>query len=323
MKYFFILFLINYAFLFSNSFNQKVSYKIDAELIPETRILKVKSLMSYQNNSPDELGEIYVHIYWNLYSAKSYARKLARTQKDYYSQITKDVEIKKVLLLQNGEERLNDYELDNTVMRIPLIKPLKPGDSLNLEIELEEEVPPEGLRMGYYKRNFSIAHWFPSVCVYDKFGWHKDQYLGTGEFYEEISDFEVNITLPKTYLIFSTGVVQNQNEVYTEEILDRLEEAKKSNQPVRIYTPPDRIEINDKEVQTWKIKAPNVRTFAFAAFEDYLWDAASTGNVLVHTIYPKSLENFYKEEGMKAALHAIKFYSEKIIWAGPGKDVIT
>lgn len=312
MKYVYIIFFINFSILVANNFNQSVSYKIDAQLIPESKILKVKSLMNYKNNSPDELKEIYVHIYWNLYSAKSYARKLARWQKDYYSQITKDVEIKKVLLLQNGKERLNDYELDNTVMRVRLINPLKPGESLNLEIELEEEIPPEGLRMGYYKRNFSIAHWFPSVCVYDKFGWHKDQYLGTGEFYEEISSFEVNLTLPKTFFVFSTGVIQNQNEVYSEEILSRLNEAKNSSKSVRIFNPIDQNKTNDEVLLTWKIKAENVRTFAFAAFEDYMWDAASTGNVLVHTVYPKSLENFYKDEGMKAALHAIKFYSEKI-----------
>ncbi len=312
MKNIFILFILSFSILVADNFNQTVSYKIDVQLIPGSKSLKVKSLMFYQNNSPDELKEIYVHIYWNLYSAKSYARKLARAQKDYFSQITKDVEIKKVLLIQNGQEKANDYELDNTVMRIPLISPLKTGESLKLEIELDEEVPPEGLRMGYYKRNFSIAHWFPSVCVYDKFGWHKDQYLGTGEFFEELSDFEVNLTLPKTYLVFSTGVVQNQNEVYTEEILTRLSEAKNSSQPVRIFNPPDQIKVNDKELLTWNLKAENVRTFAFAAFEDYIWDAASTGNVLVHTVYPKSIENFYKEEGMKAALHAIKFYSEKI-----------
>jgi len=312
MKYLLSILLTGFYLLYANDFNQKVSYKIDAELIPESKILKVKSLMTYQNNSPDDLKEIYVHIYWNLYSENSYARKLARAQKDYYSQQTKDVEIKKVVLYQNGKEKLNDYELDNTVMRVPLLTPLKSGESINLEIELEEEVPPEGLRMGYFKRYFSIAHWFPSICVYDKFGWHKDQYLGTGEFFEEISDFEVNITLPKTFLVFSTGVVQNPDEVYSKEILENLNEAKNSSKPIRIFNTSDKIVINDDETKTWKIKAQNVRTFAFAAFEDYMWDAASVGNVLVHTVYPKSLEYFYKDEGMKAALHAIKFYSEKI-----------
>lgn len=57
--------------------------------------MRVKSLMTYLNNSPDYLKEICVHIYWNLYSPKSYARKHAIEQKDYYSQQTKDVEIKK------------------------------------------------------------------------------------------------------------------------------------------------------------------------------------------------------------------------------------
>ncbi len=117
-------------------------------------------------------------------------------------------------------------------MKVPLIKPLKKGETLQLEIELEEEVPPEGLRMGYFKRYFSVAHWFPSICVYDNFGWHKDQYLGTGEFYEEISDFEVNLTLPATFLVFHTGELINPQEVYSQSIISKLEEAKNQIQPL-------------------------------------------------------------------------------------------
>lgn len=307
-----IQFLLLSSFLFANEFNQKVHYKIDAELIPSTKTLKVKSLISYQNNSPDKLNEIYVHLYWNLYSKNSYARKIAKQQKDYYSQETRDVKINRVTLFQNGKSIKDVYEVDNTVMKIPLIEPLNPHESLQLEIELDAEVPPEGLRMGYYKRYFSIAHWFPSVCVYDKYGWHKDQYLGTGEFFEEISDFEVNLTLPETFLVFYTGVLTNANEVYDESILERIEEAKNSTKIVRIFTPKEKIEINDERKKTWKFKAQNVRTFAFACFEDYLWDASNVEGILVHTVYPKNLEYFYKEEGMNAARFAIKYLSEKI-----------
>lgn len=312
MKVILFQFLLMASLLFANQFNQKVSYLIDAELIPATKTLKVKSLMTYKNNSPDQLNEIYVHIYWNLYSKKSYARKLAERQKDYYSQVTKEVDIKKVILRQSDKIQENVYELDNTVMKIPLFKPLESGEEIQLEIELEEEVPPEGLRMGYYNRYFSIAHWFPAVCVYDKFGWHKDQYLGTGEFFEEISDFEVNLTLPSTYFVFHTGELLNPEEVYNQSIISKLEEAKKSDEAIRIFENSEKIKVNDEAKKTWKFKALNVRTFAFACYEDYLWDASSVNGVLVHTVYPKTLEDFYTTEGMKAARHAIKFLSEKI-----------
>lgn len=117
MKVILFQFLLMASLLFANQFNQKVSYLIDAELIPATKTLKVKSLMTYKNNSPDQLNEIYVHIYWNLYSKKSYARKLAERQKDYYSQVTKEVDIKKVILRQSDKIQENVYELDNTVMK--------------------------------------------------------------------------------------------------------------------------------------------------------------------------------------------------------------
>lgn len=310
---FFFCFVFSLNLSAQNYFQQNVDYKIDAELIPATKMLKVHSVMNYTNNSNDPLNEIYIRLHWNLYSENSYARKLAREQKEYYSQSTKEVNLLAVILKQNEQTIQNKYFLDNTILKLSLVEPLEKGKSLQVEISLEEEIPPEGIRMGYYERNFSIAHWFPAVCVYDKFGWHTDQYLGTGEFYEEIGDYEVNMTLPKSFLVFHTGELINSSEVLSKEILDKLEQSKNSEKAIRIFDPnTKKLVINDDELQTWKIRATNVRTFAFTAFEEYFWDAALWNGILVHTVFPKKFEEYYSDEGIKAALHAIKFYSEKI-----------
>ncbi|MCX8011329.1 MAG: M1 family metallopeptidase, partial [Ignavibacteria bacterium] len=273
-------------------------------------MLKVNSVMEYTNNSNDELKEIYLRLNWNIFSKNSYARQIQQEKKTYYKDFTKEVEIKNFLLRQ-GNSVQTRYTLDNTILKVQLPSHLRKGEKLTLEMSIEEEVPKEGMRMGYKDRNFSIAHFHPSICVYDEYGWHTDQYLGLGEFYEEFGEYEVEITLPKSYLVFYTGTLTNPEEVYSNNILDSLNKAKSSNQKVRVIDQTlNPISKDDNQKQTWKIFAKDVRTFAFAAFENYKWDVQNWDGILIHTVYPKELEDYYADEGMKASVHAIKFFSE-------------
>ena len=195
-------------------------------------------------------------------------------------------------------------------MKVPLVKNLSPGDSLTIEFEAEEIVPATSLRMGRFQRDYAIAQWFPAVCVYDKLGWQIDQYLGQGEFNEEIGNYQVNITLPASYLIFYTGSLINPQEVLPEQAVENLNSAKSSGSRIRIYDQTkNQTAKNDSIKKTWQFKADSVRTFAFAAFENHIWDAQAVDGIMVNTVYPKSGEKYYLKEGMKAAVHTIKFFS--------------
>ncbi len=288
-------------------FQQKVSYKINAELKPADHRLVFRSVMTYTNNSPDTLKEVYMRLHWNIFTKDSYGREKYNNVAN--SEVTDGVEIKSVKV---NEQSVESYDVDNTIMKIPLEENLKPGDSVTIEIEAEETVPATSLRMGRYGRDYAIAHWFPAVCVYDKLGWQIDQYLGQGEFNEEIGNYEVNVTLPASYLVFYSGRLLNPNEVLPEEAIRNLDSAKTSDSRVRIYdqtlNPPAR---NDSVKKTWKFEADSVRTFAFAAFENRVWDAQAFNGAMINTVYPKDNETFYVDEGMKAAVQSVKFFSRR------------
>ncbi len=292
----------------AQQWQQGVRYTIRAVLIPAETLLQVHTRMVYRNNSPDTLRELYVHLYWNIFAPQSYARQLSRERRLERIPELPPVQVDSFLVIASTGERRKEYDVDNTIVRLLLPRPLPPGDSVEVISSIAQRVPPEGFRMGRYEQDYFIAHWFPSVCVYDRYGWHTEQYLGIGEFYEEIADFEVELTVPGTYLVVHTGVLQNAVEVLPQEVLRQLDRARADTAPVRIadyaLSPPA-----DTTPRVWRFYAERVRTVAWAAVRRYLWDVQQWEGILVHVLYPKQLESFYRDEGLRAAVHAVRYFS--------------
>ncbi len=301
---------------------QYVHYKIKAKLDPDKNLIIGFETLKYVNNSPYELDRVYFRLYWNIFKKGSHGwnyaqkRKMYQRFKDY-----KGVELKKFSIVVNGEEIPLAYRIDDTILESDLPKPLKPGESIVFKIEWEEEVPPgPGMRTGVSNRCFDIAQWYPQIAAYDKYGWHKDQYIGTGEFHNDFGDFEVEIEIPRSFIVAYSGELLNPEEVLPDSVISKLEEAK--NNPEKIYRIADfsNRKITDEERKNyvvWKFIARNVRDFAWSAYEKYIWDAVfwkneehPYGGVMVHAFYFKDNEKHWKDEAVKFGLHAIKFFSE-------------
>ncbi|HSN62353.1 MAG TPA: M1 family metallopeptidase, partial [Ferruginibacter sp.] len=57
-----------------------------------------------------------------------------------------------------------------------------------------------------------LTQWYPKPAVYDSRGWHTMPYLDQGEFYSEFGNYNVHISVPKDYVVASTGVLKNTIE---------------------------------------------------------------------------------------------------------------
>ncbi len=328
MKKLTLLTLLALLVFISQSFSsaywqQHVHYKIKAKLDPDKNLITGSEILTYTNNSPDELDKVYFRLYWNIFKENSHGWKYAQKRK-MYQRLKKDykgVVLKKFSIVSNDVEVPLDYKIDDTILEAKLPESLKPGEKIAFKIEWEEEVPPgPGMRTGVTNRCFDIAQWYPQIAVYDRYGWHKDQYIGTGEFHNDFGDFEVELEIPKSFIVAYSGELLNPAEVLPDSVISRLQEAK--NNPGRIYRIANfsNREIKDEERETyvtWKFIARNVRDFAWSAYEKYIWDAVfwkndehPYGGVMIHSLYFKDNEKHWKDEAVKFGLHAIKFFSE-------------
>ena len=113
---------------------------------------------------------------------------------------------------------------------------------------------------------YQASQWFPRMSVYDDVnGWQTDQFLGSGEFYLEFGDYDVEITVPYNHIVQSTGSLQNPEVVLTDEQRDRIEQALKSEEPMFIIRPDEVMTAGSRPTNTgtltWHFKAENVLLF--------------------------------------------------------------
>src|SRR5947207_7015305 len=126
------------------------------------------------------------------------------------------------------------------MLRAELDRPLAPGGRAELELAYRFEVPEHGSdRMGREQLPagwlYEIAQWYPRVAVYDDVrGWNTEQYLGQGEFYLEYGDFDVAITVPRSFVVAATGTLLNPLEVLTGPERARLAQALKSDTTIAV-----------------------------------------------------------------------------------------
>jgi hypothetical protein len=287
----------------SRYWQQKVKYVMDVDLDVTTNILKGKQTISYTNNSPDTLHRIFVHLYWNAFQPNSMmdvnsrasenivlGQRNGRPSTDFDRRFHNLIinlppeeqgYCKVVRFTCNGREQKT--KLHETILEVILEKAILPKATAVFTTEFENQVPkltrrsgrdnPEGVR-------FSMGQWYPKLAEYDEQGWHPDDYV-RGEFYGVWGDYDVTITLDKSYKLGGTGVLQNAAEIGWG--YDR------DGTPLKTIP---------GKTRTWRFAAKNVHDFAWAADPTYKHITRKTENgPTLHFIYR---ENAEKEAGWQA-----------------------
>ncbi|MBN2115635.1 MAG: M1 family metallopeptidase [Anaerolineales bacterium] len=103
-----------------------------------------------------------------------------------------------------------DYELEDSLLVVPLPKPLAPGQSVVLSMEFAITVPQSvELNYGvlaYFDEVLTLAHAYPMIAVYDDEGWNAEIPPQSGDVtYADASFFLVKIEAPKGLTLVTSG----------------------------------------------------------------------------------------------------------------------
>lgn len=249
-------------------------YKLTVDFNPSTRLLKGTVEAIYVNNSPDSLNQIWFKLYPNLYK-KGVARKSKLREAD----LDEGVQISSMKI---GNRMIPKAEMleDGTNMHVDGVR-LAPGKSIKVNITYSYVLNKGShMRTGQVDEgSHFIAYFFPRIAVYDDIdGWNKYPYTGDEEFYNDFCNFQGEITVPKDYVVWATGDLENTKDVLNPEIAARIKRAEQSDSVINVITENDiktKSVTKNKEFNTWKFQASNVTDFVFALSDHYLWKSTS------------------------------------------------
>jgi len=197
---------------------QRVNYDMDVRLVDSSRSLDGLAKITYINNSPDTLHYIWFHLWPNAYKndRTAFSEQLLRNGRtDFYFSDEKDRGyINKLDFRIDGSPvQTEDHPQYIDAIKVMLLTPLAPGDSVQVNTPFHVKLPKEFSRSGYNGRGYAITQWYPKPAVYDAAGWHVMPYLENGEYFAEFGRYRVNIEVPQDYIVAATGLLLDQDEL--------------------------------------------------------------------------------------------------------------
>ena len=298
-----------------NHWQQQADYQMNVTMNVKNFQYKGVQKVTYINNSPDTLTTVFFHLYFNAFQPNSemdanlqtlpdpdgrMATNVGTPQRPIYesriAKLTPDeigyLRVKK--LTQDGVPATISHE--STILKVTLPTPILPHSRTVLGLDFEGQVPVMIRRAGRNSPDgvaLSMAQWYPKMVAYDHKGWHTTEYLGR-EFYGVWGNFDVKITLDKTYLVGASGVLQNPNEIgfgY-------------EDKGVKVPT-------TKSATKTWHFIAERVHDFTWAADPQYIHDKHQLADgKTIHFIYKKYKDTW--KQIQEPMLKVFDYYNQLI-----------
>lgn len=300
----FILLISQLVSAQTGRFQQAVDYQMEVQMDVQKNQYTGTQVLKYTNNSSDTLKRVFYHLYYNAFQPGSMmdvrSRTIADPDKRVAERISK-LKPEEIGYLHVSNLKMNGKEVEfkevETILEVKLTEPILPNSEVTFELEFAGQVPVQIRRSGRDSEEgvrYSMSQWYPKMANYDEQGWHANPYIAR-EFYGIWGNFDVKITIDKSFVLGGTGYLQNPNEIgHGYEDAGVKVPALKGN------------------TLTWHFVAPQVHDFMWGADPNYQHDKIQMENgITVHHFFIPGLETSENwEKLMEYTPKAINFFSE-------------
>ncbi|MCB1035362.1 MAG: M1 family metallopeptidase [Acidobacteria bacterium] len=219
---------------------RNASYRIEARLDPETRILEGRQVLTWHNIQSQPATELWFHLYWNgfrnnrsTWLLEDRIRGRSTAGKDLGAEGWAFQRVNSVLQLPRTPASISGvaaggadpvpvgpvdltpslrYEApddgnpeDRTVFAVSLPQPVAPGETVEVELSWTAKIPRVFARTGYRGDFYFVAHWFPKLGVFEGDGWNCHQFHSATEFFSDYGVYDVELTVPEDLVLGATG----------------------------------------------------------------------------------------------------------------------
>ena len=258
------------------------SYDIDAKLDTERHRVTGRETIRLVNRANSPLSELWFHLYLNAFKNDKTlflrspfgAGRSGNKAKEYGY-----VDVKKLTVRGGDGQDLwptrdrhspNDPD-DETDLRLPLQSPLEPGETLELELEFEDQLPELVERTGFVDSFHFVGQWFPKLArledngTFSHFAFHAQS-----EFYADFGNYQVTLDVPSTFQVGATG--------------SKLREEQDKGRTRLVY------------------RAENVHDFAWTAWDHFESRSERIAGTQVRVLYPP-----HQQANAEAELDSVRF----------------
>jgi peptidase M1-like protein len=200
------------------------SYEIDAKLDSDRHRITGRETIHFVNRSSAALNELWFHMYLNafkndktLFLRSPFGAGRSGDKAHEYGYI----DVKTLTRVAGDGQDLwkgrdlhspNDAD-DETDLRVPLATPLEPGQTLDLALEFEAQLPELIERTGFVGSFHFMGQWFPKLArllpdgTFAHFAFHAQS-----EFYADFGDYDVSLDVPRGFRVGATGTRTREAE---------------------------------------------------------------------------------------------------------------
>ncbi len=198
------------------------SYDVEVELDAGEHTLDGRETIRWTNRSRVPVDDLCFHLYLNGFrnSASSWLRG-AREQvatlapdgwgwTDLVRLEADGVDVLDGLAFEAPDDGNTE---DRTVARVPLPRPVAPGETIEVRAGWVAQLPRVVARTGYRRDFHLVAQWFPKLAVLEDDGtWNCHQFHRSSEFFADYGDYDVTLSVPEGYVVGATGRRVSQHE---------------------------------------------------------------------------------------------------------------
>ncbi|MEE9371587.1 MAG: M1 family metallopeptidase, partial [Saprospiraceae bacterium] len=202
------------------------NYKMALTLDHKAKKATGTQTITFKNQSPDTILELRMYMYLNGFK-NTYSTWIKGAEGNTFGQNLMDrkpedwgwiellsIEDDKGRDLSKNKKYIHpddDNKDDETVLMIPLISPIMPGETVEYKTTFESRLPRTIARSGWGHNDFFLwVHWYPKLGVWEKdlsgkWGWNCHQFMRQTEFYGEFGVYNVELTTSDHLVIGASG----------------------------------------------------------------------------------------------------------------------
>jgi hypothetical protein len=311
----------------ANYWQNHAEHRIRISLSPPNRRVQGEQEIVYTNYSPEPMTNLIFRLYLNAHHPAALREKPVDAKFLTDGVMIDDFSIDGQAVAWNDPaDPLAVYNFPGgTIHAMTLGTPIPTKGSVRIRMRWHYDlVADSGWKEGAVdETTYFLAYFFPRVTNYSDYnGWDFTPFTLGREFNNDFADFRVEVDVPRDYVVWATGTLQNAAEVLQPAVRRKLEASFKSEKVVTLAEAADvksgKVTARGERL-TWKWQADQVPDFAIAVSNHYRWDAASTvvdpatgRRASVQAAYPDSAIDF--RTIVSSAQQTLKFAST--VWPG-------